>query len=173
MFTYSLNELRKKSEPQQNLQDIYPKLGNEFQRLSNVVKNNMFASNSTFNKTRKQPKTEQSLRAACRWSSHKSRRRNVGWTIFYLTLPSLQIPTGSLTDRATHTYCRINHTYDYQNSQRCCLEASDLRTHKIYNGHFLHQEKISYIIIIYKMISFYLSIFLVSPHTCSLKKSQR
>ena len=130
----------------------------------------MFASNDTFNKPRKKSKTEQSLRASCRWLPHKSCCRNVGGAIFYLPSSSLQIFTGSSTDRVSRAYCRIKHTYDHQNSQRCCSGAPDLRTrqqfdhrrdYKLCRISLPFQRRLSWLIVPNKIVRFVWNLFLI------------
>ncbi len=138
--------------------------------LTNVTKRNMFVSNDTFNKPRKKSKIEQSLRASCRWSLHKSCCRNAGGAIFYLPSSSLQIFTRSSAGWVSRAYRRINHTYDHQNSQRCCSAAPDLctgqqfdhrRDYKLCRINLPFQRRLSWLISPNKIARFVWSLFLI------------
>ena len=87
-------------------------------------------SYDTFNKLRKTSETEQGLRASCREIHHKSRHKNVGKTIWYLSTSSLQIPASGSTYGTPCTCCRTHDSHYNQNSQRRCAKTSELRSNQ-------------------------------------------
>ncbi len=127
-------------------------------------------SYDTLNKLRKKSKTKQSLRTSYQRLYYSSCCRSVGWAIWYLTSPSLQVFTGSPTNRAARIYPRANHTHDHQSPKRYCPKDSNLRTHQQSNhwrayqllGIGLHcQQRLSWLSAFNKIARFVWSPFLI------------
>ena len=142
-------------------------------------------SNDTFNTLRKKSQTKQSLRTPLQWICSESCCGGVGWAIWHITSPSLQISTGNSTDQTPCSYRRINHTDDDQNPQGYCHKASNLRTRQQYDDwrncklcclSSPCQRRLSWLIVPGKITNFAWStfkhIFLIFLWKFSLKKSQ-
>lgn len=142
----------------------------QFHLLIDDVKSNINVSYDTFNKLRKKSKTKQSLRTPCQRLYYSSCCRSVGWAIWYLTSPSLQISFGGSTNWSPYPYDSANSTYNHQNSQRYRHKDSDLRTHQqsnhwrayqLLNISLSCQRKLSWLTALNKIARFVWSPFLI------------
>jgi hypothetical protein len=127
-------------------------------------------SYDTLNQYPKESKTEPSLRTTFCWLFHKSCCNGIGWAVWHLYSPSIQISARSSTNCAPYTCCRTNHPYDNQNSQKCSLKASDLCANKrsdywrncwACSVNLFERKRISWLILSRKIVRFIWSMLLI------------